>query len=336
MECLGYGEELSRIVGYDLLESGCDYILASGGVDTSFVATSVRELGLRPRAITVALGGWSPDLPYSKILCDKLGLRHELVTKPQTRELVVCEEVVLRTLRTIDPVEVACDIPVCIGLRAASPGSCVATGDGGDELFLGYDFLLEKSSEYLNRWLEKVLRKDYFSSELLGREMGVGVKAALFTNPVKKYSTKVPMGCRVGVHGGRRWGKLLLRLLLDNKGLREIAWRKKTPVLYGSGADELIKTWYLKARRVYSSDDARRSGLRFPSYPHYYLYKRMIELGIDPPPECHDPGRRCRVCGRCVSNGFCRFCGSSETEGGLVSHYSDELWSTWAGPRRSP
>jgi asparagine synthase (glutamine-hydrolysing) len=330
-QCYKHGARLSHLIGQDAVKLGYDSLLVSGGVDTSFVALSVKNsLGENAPiiAFTVALSPDSRDLYYSRLLCNKLGLRHEVILYPGEREVLECEEIVLRTLKTIDPIEAACDIPACIGIRRSVEAGFdnIATGDGGDELFLGYDFLLDRSKEELDLWISRVLEKTRFSSEIIGEALGARVTAALFTEPVKDYSLRIPLDCKIGSYEGRRWGKLLLRLFLDRNGLGEIAWREKTPILYGSGADKLIERWSLEARKTYSREEANRTGIRFPSYPHYYLYRRLLELGIELPPECDEPSRKCVVCGRRMESGFCRFCGSSKTSSGLVSHYSDELW----------
>ncbi len=326
VKCLGYGIELARIVCEELQERGCDCILLSGGIDSSFITSSYANARRDLKVITVAYDDSSPDLSYAIYVCKSLGLKH-LVHFPSSSEVVTCEEIVLRTMRTIDPIEVACDIPTCIGLLQAinSGCSCVATGDGGDELFFGYDFLLNKTHDELNNWLSRMLTKESFPSEKLGEVLGIQVVAALFTSKVKEFSKKVPTECKIGLFKNRVWGKLLLRLYLDYRGLGRIAWRGKVPILVGSGFEKLLDIWRERVTFEEALKLHRDYKINFPSYSHVYLFKKLLEYGIEIPPMCKEADRRCPICGRCMRDGFCSFCGTCIGEGGSTMYYSDEL-----------
>jgi len=191
MDCLEYGIELAKIVRKELQSRACDCILLSGGIDTSFVASSYVTAKRNLRAITVVYDASSPDLEYAVYVAEFLGLKH-LVHYPSLNEIVACEEIVLRTMRTMDPIEVACDMPACIGMLQAKKLECthVATGDGGDELFFGYSFLLNKTRKELSEWLNKMLAKELFPSEKIGKTLNIPVTAVLFTPKVKEFSKK--------------------------------------------------------------------------------------------------------------------------------------------------
>ena len=199
MVCLGYGVELAMLVCDELLGRGCDCVLLSGGVDTSFVTSSYVGVFRGLKVVTVVYDSDALDLEYATYVAKLLGLSH-VVHTPSLDEIAMCEEIVLRTMKTIDPIEVACDIPTCIGLLIAKKLGCsyVATGDGGDELFFGYSFLLNKNSYELEEWFKKILAKEKFPSEKLGKELNIPVVAALFTQRIKEFSKKVPIECKIG------------------------------------------------------------------------------------------------------------------------------------------
>lgn len=323
--CLEYSRQLAEAVAVEAEKSRCNCILASGGIDTSFVALSLLQASLKPISITVSFPG-SPDLYYSRLLARSLGLRH-VVVSARRDNIRGCLQTTLSTLKTIDPIEVVCDIPVCLGLVEAKRlgCNCVMTGDGGDELFLGYSFLLNLPREKLEEWLNRMLSKEGFPAEEIGEALNVRVVPGLFTRPIKKLAREIPLECMIGEYRGARWGKLLLRLFLMEHGLGEIAWRVKTPINIGSGSNTLLDEWAGGISGIEAVELSRESGILLPSRPHAFLYKKLMEYRVDPPPPCSDPDRICPVCGRCLRNGHCRFCGASLSYGNRVSVYSDDL-----------
>ncbi len=324
--CIKYSRRLAKLVAQSFLEEKCDCLLLSGGIDTSFTALSLALHGVRPKAVTVLYDDGSPDNRYARIIVEKLGLKHVVVTASD--ELVGdCLRKVLRVFKTIDPVEVVCDIPLCIGLTVAlrEGCKCVMTGDGGDELFFGYSFLLDENHGYLEEWVKRVIGKR-FSSEIMGEYLGLKVVPAFYSSKVKEYSRQIPFSCRIRKSGKRIWGKYLLRIFLDEHGLSEIAWREKTPVNIGSGFNILLSQW---ARRMSFNTVLRlyrESFIHFPSKPHAYLYLKLIEEGIRPPDKCANPRKACPICGRCMVDDHCSFCGASIGRDGRVMVYSDELY----------
>jgi len=110
----------------------------SGGVDSSLVvALMAKEMG-RPVS-TFSVGFDEPsynELPYARIVAKQYGTdHHELIVGPQNCDLIE------RLVRHFDePFGDASAIPMYHLSRLASESVVVAlSGDGGDELFAGYD-----------------------------------------------------------------------------------------------------------------------------------------------------------------------------------------------------
>jgi len=331
--CLSLALDLMRAVGDELRSRGCDTILFSGGIDTSFVALSAVKAGLRPRLITVLFPG-SRDEAYVDLVASRLGL--ELVkVRPTVEEALRCADEALTAIETIDPIEVISASAVCLGLaKARELGSrCVATGDGGDELFIGYDFLLDADPGRLSEWLEKVIRGAFFNSVPMGSRLGVRVYLPLYSQRAKEIALRASPGCTVRPVRGRPFGKYLLRLALEAHGLVEVAWRPKDPITRGSGVELLLDSM----RRLITTEEAvslaRATSIAVPSYPHAYLLKRRLTLGLSLPPR-HKEGSSCPVCGRQLHEDHCPFCGAYVGKG-AVSVYSDELYRV-TGPLRAP
>ncbi len=308
-------------------------MLLSGGVDSSFVAASAS--GQLEAGLTAVASPRAPDLPYASAVARALGLAHAIVV-PSARDVEECLDLCIEVSRSIDPIEIACGIPLCLALRRARELGfrSVATGDGGDEIFVGYRFLLRKSLREVEDWLERVERTASFSSVAIGAALGVDVLPALFDERVREVARLLSVEDRVALIARQRVGKAPLRRALALMGLPLVAWREKEPILRGSGFESLIEEWSSRA----SSSDAElatRLGMRLPSRAHLYLLKRYLSLGLEPPSASEGSGPRCPFCGSALANGFCRFCGTYVDSSGVpIPHYSDELMHG-AAPRSS-
>jgi asparagine synthase (glutamine-hydrolysing) len=325
------GDELASSVGTLVKKRGCDCILFSGGIDTSFVAAAAVEAGLRPRLITVKLPG-SADSEFSGAAAKALGLE---LTEARSDDAIIeeCKRTAISVTRSIDPVEIAADTAACLGIRAAREVGCrcIATGDGGDELFLGYPFLFSYDDRGVERWYSRVLTGSRFASRELGFALGVRVELPLYTDDARSIALKTPLRCKVDEIGGRIYGKVLMRKRLERFGLGTVAWRSKVPVTDGSGATGLIARWSSRVDLERSVELFERVGITFPSRAHVHLYMEMEDMCMKKPGRCSDERGRCPTCGSCMDDNFCRFCGTYMGDGGTTSHYSDELWEELRG-----
>ncbi|RLF16328.1 MAG: hypothetical protein DRJ97_01115 [Thermoprotei archaeon] len=319
--CLSLAEELSRRV-YEVAQS-CDCLLLSGGVDTTFVAAASLHHGHRFNlAVTVTYKGMGEDVRYASLVARRLGLSHVVVEYDDAASDEVLDDVIL-VLNTFDPVEVRGSVSVYVALREALARGCrrVATGDGGDELFAGYDFLLDKAPGYVDDWIKNMVGRWRFSSIELSRRLGLEVVPVYVDEEIVRLALRVPYSCRVLEAYGRLWGKALLRLWLDRAGFKEVAWRRKDPIEGGSGSRALSLTW---ASRVTHEDveEVVEEGLNLPSRSHVYLYRRYRRLGLRvPKPSANE--KPCPICGGPLKGSFCRFCGAYLDEEGRVHVYNE-------------
>jgi asparagine synthase (glutamine-hydrolysing) len=310
--CQGFLDRVGRIVRN--LVSGCDCALLSGGVDTSYIV-SLHPTPEKLRAFTFSLG---EDTYYAKKVADKLRLKEHVLIQPTEEEFLEGVDWVLRELRTIDPVEVAADAVHFLTLRRARDAGCkcIASGDGGDELFLGYTFLLRLSDEELVNWLRRMIKDAWLPTVWVGRRLGIHVTTPLYNPGIKELIPEIPLNCLIDEE--REIGKLMLRYYLDKIGLTDVAWRKKTPVTTGSGASDLLRRLAEKASMDGLSSVVEVLNFRPPTKLHAFLASRFVELGLEPPPICEDEERRCPICGRCINGNHCKFCGATLTSNGKV------------------
>ncbi len=308
--CLKLAEELALLIHKELSRNTCDCILLSGGIDTSFITVSYAFLGGGFRLAVIEAPWLSEDLPYALRLASTLNLRiaHSRLEGRSLRDSI---DLAVSLLAIADPVEVAGASAVALALSSAKAEgcNCVVTGDGGDELFLGYDFLLSMEERELDSWRHRMIMGGaYFVVDDLADALGVKVVHPLYSSVVREFSRGIPLECLVNKGpDGRVYGKFLMRLYLHLAGLPWLAWRAKTPVTHGSG--------FLEALEGLSRGSPPLEGWE-PSRPHAYLVRRLKDMGILEP-RCEEKPRACPVCGRCMEEGRCRFCGAVLSKGGV-------------------
>jgi asparagine synthase (glutamine-hydrolysing) len=286
-----------------------DALLLSGGLDSAVIASI-----LRPQyAVTAALGNGAPDLAYARQAA-KYCKAHveEIFMEEKMVELV---DIVVQVFHTFDPIEVRNSCVALAALqRAKEDGySAVVTGDGGDELFAGYNYLSRYygDSEKLGQELERLWDVMHFSSKALGERIGIEVKAPFLDREFAEYVKSIPASEKVGEHQGIKWGKFALRKCYENE-LGELAWRQKLAQEQGAGTDLFYKyldgmiddATYSRKSKIALAEGVR---LRSKEHLHYYAMYRSYnappkdEKGDMRCPECSGPfkwkGRFCRMCG---------------------------------------
>jgi asparagine synthase (glutamine-hydrolysing) len=316
-ECVSYANIIASYVAG--IAGQCSCAILSGGIDTTFIVL-VHPRRSQLRVVTVDLGG--DDLVYASLVTSKLGIRSHTVLRPTEEELLEAVDWVLGNLKTIDPIEVSADAIHYLTSKWAlrSGCDCLLSGDGGDEVLLGYTFLEGKSLEEIVAWHRSMLVSAWLPTVHVGALVGVRVLAPLYSQPVRDIAGSLPLNCMILRGVG---GKILLRLYIESQGLWEVAWRRKTPVSTGSGSLEALKRI---AGRVQLGEGAledvnRIMGFNPPTPLHRFLAYRMVELGVEPPGVVEDG---CPLCGRALHRSSCRFCGSYVTPQGYILHYSGD------------
>ncbi len=280
-------------------------ILLSGGLDTSILALlSPGIIGLNIR-----FNGYGEDLKYAEMLAGKLGL--ELHPKSiRTDEALEVVPEVIKILGSFDPA-LPNDLAVYLGIRSAREQGIksVITGDGADELFAGYGYMLDLDlKEYLPRLAEKMS----FSSSRLGAHLGVEVKQPFLDRDIIEFALTISPELKIRERHGVSHGKWILREAFAPWLPEEIAWQTKRPIEVGSGFSRLHDIIGAMISDEELVEAEATLPVKFLSRDHlfyYWTYRRVV--GEIPPPQPGEAG--CPGCGTGIApqSCHCRVCGWS-------------------------
>lgn len=280
-------------------------ILLSGGLDSSLgAAFSQNSL-----AISIGLESYGDDRDYADTVARYLKLEHFFVTVTIDDAVEAIPEVI-RIMRSFDPV-VPNDVVVYLGLKRARDMGIrsVMTGDGSDEIFAGYDFML--TMEDLDQYMVLMHSTMNFSSNTMGEVFGIDIRQPFLDDEFVSFSKEIPLNLKIRKENGQIWGKWILRKTFSGILPHEILWQKKRPLEYGSGMTELrriIASWvsdkeFQEGRKAFP--------IRFWNKEHFYYYRIYRQVvGEIPAPKKGE--KTCDCCGTGVHrNTFhCRICGN--------------------------
>jgi asparagine synthase (glutamine-hydrolysing) len=315
--------ELNELIIGVLHGGASDGILLSGGIDSSLVACHACTMAPLT-GVTMALDrANAPDLYYSEVVAKKTRINHVPASYDMETAEAAAREVV-QVMKTFDHVEIRNDITILLALKRLKEAgiSKVLTGDGGDELFAGYNHMLAMSPEALRKYIGSLTKQWRFSSIALGRAIGVTVVPPLIDEKIVEFALKLPYEYLVRERYGMLWGKWILRSALERFGLGEVAWREKAPIEKGSGSEQLSIAFQKKLGEGIHDikREAEAEGVRFWSDEQIYFYLLYRELVGNIPKPCSDDEACCPRCGAAKPErlAFCRVCGYCESKGEVL------------------
>ncbi len=291
-------------------------ILFSGGLDTSVLAFLSRKS--RPALVTVDVGdGEGQDLPVAGDLARSWSLPHT-VRHLTLEDLVRVMPKVVALLRTFDPMELRNSIVVWEGLKEVQEKGLhsVMTGDGADELFAGYSFMFNMSEGELQQYTERLVEVMSFSSTVLAPALGLRAELPYLDPRLVAFARGLPRIWKIGTREGETHGKLVLRLAFQD--LVPTAWRRKTPLEFGSGSTALTAFFehsMAEGEFVELKASAAEDGVHLRDREHaayYVMFRQQFSRGdFSGSPLCPQCGYPLPF----VATRFCRTCGAYPVEG---------------------
>jgi len=221
----------------------------------------------------------------------------------------------IKILKNFNVIEIRNSIVSYIYLNALKKKNItkIITGDGADEIFAGYNFLVKKDDDELQKELKRMKKIMHFTSQKIANELGISVQMPFIDESIIKFVETLPVNLLVNQNDGIKFGKWILRKAFENDLPPSVIWREKTPMQDGSGTVGLIKMFDSvitddifkeKIKKIKSEDNVT---IRTKESLHYYeLYKENFKIS-----ECTNGNNQCSDCNTEIVNDskFCGMCG---------------------------
>lgn len=306
-------QELRRRLLRALERAPAECLLLSGGLDTSILAPFANSRGTHA-AVTVLLGPDAPDRTPAIRIAKELGWKHYVIDT-NFEEILAEVELVVRVLRTFDPMEIRNSVVIARALRAAREHghTSAMVGDGADELFGGYEYMIQMPDQEFEEYSRRLALTMTFSAGPLGEAVGIEISSPYTDPEVVEYAVTLPRSAKIGEHDGTILGKMILRTAFPEAISR---WRRKDPIEVGSGTTRL-PTWFAKRTSVQQFEreraeirDSDRIEIRDPEHLAYYrVFRKIFGSRLSEPrftsgccahcgfPLAHPEATFCRTCG---------------------------------------
>ena len=310
-------DEVSKNI-YRVLEEACNscksnLISLSGGLDSSIIAYFLKQR--KPKTVAVITEDFvSTDLTYCQMISKELELPL-VIYNVKTAEILEAVEETIKILKNFNDIEIRNNVVMYLAIKWAKDNGekSIITGDGADELFAGYSFLVNKPEEELEKEIKRVCSVMHFPTQKIGKALGVNIESPFLDEKVIKLANETPVNLKVRNENGKRHGKWILRKTFEKYIPPQIAWREKSPMQDGSGTSGLTALFnsiigeekFVEKKLTVEKED--NVIIRSRESMHYYeIFKKLFGSPIDAQME-----EICPYCKHCVGKSkFCRMCGA--------------------------
>jgi asparagine synthase (glutamine-hydrolysing) len=308
--------ELKALLTESVARNYSDNLLLSGGLDSSIVSSILHP----KKTITVASSIKAPDLYYARLIAHMYSKQHnEFILS--LNELFQVIENVIYILKTFDPIEIRNSSVAfaAIDLVRKEGQKSIMTGDGADELFAGYNYLLRYFDDHvrLDDELARLWDLMSFSSIKIGKKLGIRVFTPFLDKQFMRFAKSLNVDTKLGLRNGKKWGKFILRECFESDLGANIVWRRKYAQEEGSGFTTVrnILLQGCKSDALADGEGGRDSGVHIRDMEHLY-YFHIYRKYFPPPVEEACAGERCPDCCACLSDNsnYCHTCGCFPTK----------------------
>ena len=305
-------EQCMRILTNAVNECKSDWIALSGGLDSSILAHLRKDQ--KPETMTIITKDFlGTDLTFAQIIAKHLGLNLSLIQVSMEEVLDSINETI-KILGNYNDIEIRNSIVPYIYLTTLKKKGVdsVITGDGADEVFAGYNFLLKKSDEEIGEELKRIKKIMHFPSKDIARSLNMKVETPFLNEELIKFSDDIEISEKINAKDGEKFGKWILRETFEKYLPNNITWREKSPMQDGSGTNNLTGLFNTiitddiftqKKTRILEEDGIY---IRTKESLHYYECFRKTNSV-----KKSDSDNRCPDCNYEIApnSRFCRMCG---------------------------
>jgi asparagine synthase (glutamine-hydrolysing) len=302
-----------QIIEKAVLGSNVDCLSLSGGLDSTILAYFLKDRKINTISI-IAKDFLANDLTYCQLAANRFNLPLN-IRFCETDEIYSGIEETIKILKNFNDIEIRNNVVMYLALSAAKElgFNKIMTGDGADEIFAGYNFLLNKNNEDLELDLKRISKIMHFPSQKIGKAIGVEVESPFCSKGVLEFAKTIPADLKVHEEGGKKFGKWILRKAFEDKIPKAITWRQKSPMQDGAGTQGLTEffdstipdSMFIEKTKKIKDDDGIVIRTK-ESLQYYEIYRRHHAVS-----QTNEPGVKCPDCKYCIEEDskFCRMCG---------------------------
>tara|TARA_B100001540_G_scaffold232236_1_gene206492 strand:+ start:2321 stop:3262 length:942 start_codon:yes stop_codon:yes gene_type:complete len=301
-----------------ILQDACEecesnWIALSGGLDSSIIANLMKKE--RTHAITIITKDFvGTDLTYAQIMAKHARIPLSLMHIELEKVLESINETV-KILGNFNDIEIRNSVVPYIYLKSLKDNGIdsVVTGDGADEIFAGYNFLLKKSEQEIIDELERIKKIMHFPSKEIGDSLNMKVEMPFLNEKVIEFSESIQISEKINTKDGKRFGKWILRDSFDKEIPKSIIWREKSPMQDGSGTANLTNLFNsIITDEIFNqkrNEILEKDGVYIRTKESLYYYECfrkknsvMSSNSENKCPDCNyqlnENSRFCRMCGK--------------------------------------
>ena len=310
-------EDLSKKL-YQILQESCNscesnLIALSGGLDSSIIAYFVKKR--KPDAVAIISEDFvSTDLTY----CQTISKETEIpltIHNVTTSAILEAVENTIKILKNFNDIEIRNNVVMYLALKWAKENGkkSIITGDGADELFAGYNFLVNKPENELEAEIKRVCSVMHFPTQEIGKSLGIKIESPFLNQKVIEMANEIPSNLKVKEENNVRYGKWILRKTFEKYIPTQIAWRKKSPMQEGAGTAGLTSLFesiineekFVEKKLTVEKEDGVVIRSRESMY-YYEIFKKLYGSPVE-----NNAQHKCPYCKHEVNNSkFCRMCGA--------------------------
>ena len=303
---------------YQILEESCNscqsnLISLSGGLDSSIITYFLRKRDLNSVAI-ISEDFVSTDLTYCQMISKEMKIPLSIYNV-STSAILEAIENTIRILKNFNDIEIRNNVVMYLAIKWAKENNqkSIITGDGADELFAGYNFLVNKPEKELDAEIKRVCSIMHFPTQKIGKELGIKIESPFLNQKVIELSNQIPSNLKIKEEKGKRYGKWILRKTFEKHIPLQIAWRRKSPMQEGAGTSGLTNLFesiiseetYVEKKLTVEKNDEVVIRSRESMY-YYEIFKKLYGSPVNDNAE-----HKCPYCKHEVNNSkFCRMCGA--------------------------
>jgi asparagine synthase (glutamine-hydrolysing) len=253
----------------------------SGGIDSSIIVALLRPLVKTLHTFAAGLPG-APDLEFAKVVAKHTGTTHHEVTISEHDLSKVLGEVIY-ALESFDALLVRSTIMNFLVSRVAKDYvDTVFSGEGGDELFAGYEYIKEIPIDLIPAELVDITNRLHNTAlqrvDRSSMANGLVAHVPFLDGNVVDYAMSIPPQLKV-LQGEFPIEKWILRKSMEGDLPESVLWRKKAKFWEGAGVEDFLSDYADKNVRDsdFRSERIVRADLKLNTKEELLYYRHFKE-----------------------------------------------------------